>query len=213
MNLGLVGATSTHTLLVSPSSLWTTKVCQKPCCVLEGLSEGFVKSRIKQNSIDKPSKPRTDSKIVQKSNTPKPETSSPHLQPASEIATSGYLSHSILQSSRDYNHHPQNHSCTMADPPSKTKPRKARAGIYQSIHNPGYQNFDLSDGDFFDSDGNASLWPTAKTRISDAEFLKLLSQAYNARSDLVKQWSKLCLHLPLGVSANILVCRWTDHRL
>ncbi|CAD0051520.1 unnamed protein product [Aureobasidium pullulans] len=101
----------------------------------------------------------------------------------------------------------------MADPPSKTKPRKTRAGIYQSMHNSGYQNFDLSDDDFFDSDGNASLWPTAKTRISDAEFLKLLSQAYNARSDLVKQWSKLCLHLPLGVSANILVCRWTDHRL
>ncbi|TIA66991.1 hypothetical protein D6C83_02145 [Aureobasidium pullulans] len=140
-------------------------------------------------SINKPSKPRTDSKIVQKSNTPKPETSSPRLQPASEIATSGYLSHSILQSSRDYNRHPRNHSCTMADPPSKTKPRKARAGIYQSMHNSGYQNFDLSDDDFFDSDGNASLWPTAKTRISDAEFLKLLSQAYNARSDLVKEWS------------------------
>ncbi|THV94123.1 hypothetical protein D6D26_07910 [Aureobasidium pullulans] len=91
--------------------------------------------------------------------------------------------------SRDYNRHLQNHSCTMADPPSKTKPRKARAGIYQSIHNPGYQNFDLSDGDFFDSDGKESFWPTAKTRISDAEFLKLLSQAYNARSDLVKEWS------------------------
>ncbi|CAD0021152.1 unnamed protein product, partial [Aureobasidium pullulans] len=42
---------------------------------------------------------------------------------------------------------------------------------------------------FFHSDGKESFWPTAKTRISDAEFLKLLSQAYNARSDLVKEWS------------------------
>ncbi|CAD0028717.1 unnamed protein product, partial [Aureobasidium pullulans] len=38
-------------------------------------------------------------------------------------------------------------------------------------------------------DGKESFWHTAKTRISDAEFLKLLSQAYNARSDLVKEWS------------------------
>ena len=151
-------------------------------------------------------------RLSRKSNTPKPETSSPRIQLASEIATSGYLSHSILQSSRDYNHHPQNHSCTMADPPSKIKPRKARAGIYQSMHNSGYQNFDLSDDDFFDSDGNASLWPTAKTHISDADFLKLLSQAYNARLDL-KSESKFCLHLSLRGNADVLVCRWTSHRL
>ena len=60
--------------------------------------------------------------------------------------------------------------------------------------NPGHQNFDVSD-DQFTSDGVEANWPSTskKSRVLDTEFLKLLTKAYNAREDLVKQWSK---HFP-----------------
>jgi hypothetical protein len=67
-------------------------------------------------------------------------------------------------------------------------------------NNPGVQNFDLSD-DQFTSEGDDKTWPTTKTRIRDDEFLEMLTKAYNARPELVKQWSKSpFLFLPPSLS-------------
>ncbi|KAI5270769.1 hypothetical protein E4T47_05882 [Aureobasidium subglaciale] len=56
-------------------------------------------------------------------------------------------------------------------------------------NNPGFQNFDLSDTDFFFSDGDESNWSQEHPRLTDAVFLEHLSTAYNKRDDLVAQWS------------------------
>ncbi|KAH0283597.1 hypothetical protein M436DRAFT_80160 [Aureobasidium namibiae CBS 147.97] len=59
--------------------------------------------------------------------------------------------------------------------------------------NPGVQNFDVSDQDHFTSDGvgDESTWPPQhkKARVRDAEFLRLLTEAYNKRADLLGEWS------------------------
>lgn len=66
--------------------------------------------------------------------------------------------------------------------------------------NPGVQNFDVSDSDHFTSDGigDETTWPPhhKKPRVVDTEFLKLLTEKYNARPDLVSQWSELFLLSP-----------------
>ncbi|KAH0360358.1 hypothetical protein KCU65_g9434, partial [Aureobasidium melanogenum] len=71
----------------------------------------------------------------------------------------------------------------MADNSRTSTPKPNPKGI-----NEGHQNFDLSD-EHFTSDGDETKWPTTKTRVSDKEFLRLLTTAYNARQDLVSQWS------------------------
>ncbi|KAG9564020.1 hypothetical protein KCU71_g6978, partial [Aureobasidium melanogenum] len=71
----------------------------------------------------------------------------------------------------------------MADNSRTSIPKPNPKGI-----NSGHQNFDLSD-DNFPSDGDETTWPTNKTRVSDKEFLRLLTTAYNAREELVSQWS------------------------
>ncbi|CAD0092004.1 unnamed protein product [Aureobasidium vineae] len=71
--------------------------------------------------------------------------------------------------------------------PKISTPRPASRPTTKGI-NPGHQNFDLSD-EQFTSDG-AGNWPTNKTRVQDEEFLKKLTSAYNARKDLVDQWSE-----------------------
>jgi hypothetical protein len=55
-------------------------------------------------------------------------------------------------------------------------------------NNPGFQNFDLSDEQFTsDGVGDDETWPS-KGRIADKEFLRLLTEAYNRRPDLVGKW-------------------------
>ncbi|KAK6004684.1 hypothetical protein QM012_008546 [Aureobasidium pullulans] len=71
----------------------------------------------------------------------------------------------------------------MADNSRTSTPKPNHKGI-----NEGHQNFDLSD-EQFTTDGDETTWPTNKTRISDKRFLELLTNSYNARQDLVSQWS------------------------
>ncbi|CAD0111952.1 unnamed protein product, partial [Aureobasidium uvarum] len=71
--------------------------------------------------------------------------------------------------------------------PKVSTPKPAAKSTTKGI-NPGHQNFDLSD-EQFTSDG-VKDWPTNKTHVPDEEFLKLLTTAYNARKDLVDQWSE-----------------------
>jgi len=68
--------------------------------------------------------------------------------------------------------------------------------------NPGIQNFDISDQDHFTSDGvgDESTWPPQhkKARVRDTEFLRLLTEAYNKRVDLLGEWSEFVLSLPFS---------------
>lgn len=95
---------------------------------------------------------------------------------------------------------------TMADPdPSKWRVKRdpninARTSTPKPnplSTNPGVQNFDISDEDHFTSDGvgNETTWPpqNKKARVRDTEFLRLLTEAYNKRGDLVREWSKFAL--------------------
>jgi len=98
-----------------------------------------------------------------------------------------------------------NHT-TMADPdPSKWRIKRdpninARTSTPKPnplSTNPGIQNFDISDQDHFTSDGvgDESTWPPQhkKARVRDTEFLRLLTEAYNKRVDLLGEWSEFVL--------------------
>jgi hypothetical protein len=67
-------------------------------------------------------------------------------------------------------------------------------------NNPGVQNFDLSDDQFTsDGIGTEEVWKEKdiNSRVNDKKFLELLTEAYNKRADLVKQWSEYSFSLPI----------------
>jgi hypothetical protein len=78
-------------------------------------------------------------------------------------------------------------------PPPNPNARTSTPNPNPLGNNPGIHNFDLSD-EMFHSDGIGTdeVWKgkDENSRKNDKDFLRLLTEAYNRRADLVKQWSK-----------------------
>jgi hypothetical protein len=85
-------------------------------------------------------------------------------------------------------------------PPPNPNARTSTPKLNPLGNNPGIQNFDLSD-EVFRSDGigTEEIWKgkDINSRKNDKDFLKLLTEAYNKRADLIKQWSEYFFSLPI----------------